>query len=98
MTVLVHSTAVLTITANVTYMIITIELQSSEEMAWLQPFLLELQRREIRVKIQQAVLPQSSYDKEALLKAVRAAGELGAFAEIQDPIAWQKNLRDEWDK
>ena len=78
-------------------MIITIELQSPEEMAWLQPLLVELQHRSVQVKIQQPPLQAGSFDLEALLNAVQEAGKLGVFAEIQDPVTWQKQIRDEWE-
>ena len=35
--------------------------------------------------------------KEGLLAAFKKAQEAGLFAEIENPVEWQKELRNEWD-
>ncbi len=35
--------------------------------------------------------------KERLFVAFKKAQEAGLFADIEDPVEWQKKLRDEWD-
>lgn len=35
--------------------------------------------------------------KEKLFAAFRKAQEAGLFKNIDDPVAWQRKLRDEWD-
>lgn len=40
---------------------------------------------------------QGNYNKENLLKAFSNAQKIGAFKNITDPVAWQKQLRDEWE-
>lgn len=35
--------------------------------------------------------------KENLLKAFKKAQKAGLFAEIGDPVEWQRELRNEWD-
>ena len=35
--------------------------------------------------------------KEKLLTALKKAQEAGLFADIEDPVKWQRELRDEWD-
>ena len=39
---------------------------------------------------------QGNYNKKTLLDAFDKALEIGVFKEITDPIAWQKQLREEW--
>lgn len=44
---------------------------------------------------------QSSEDKQAkkerLFDAIRKLQEVDVFRNIEDPVAWQRKLRDEWD-
>ena len=35
--------------------------------------------------------------KDRLFAAFKKAQEAKLFAEIEDPVAWQRKLRDEWD-
>ena len=35
--------------------------------------------------------------KDRLFAAFKKAKEAGLFAEIEDPVKWQRALRDEWD-
>jgi hypothetical protein len=35
--------------------------------------------------------------KERLLKAFRKAQKADIFKDIEDPVEWQRKLRDEWD-
>jgi len=35
--------------------------------------------------------------KDRLFAAFKKAQEANLFAEIEDPVKWQKELRDEWD-
>ena len=35
--------------------------------------------------------------KDRLFAAFKKAQEANLFAEIDDPVAWQRKLRDEWD-
>ena len=35
--------------------------------------------------------------KEKLLTALKKAQEAGLFADIEEPVKWQRELRDEWD-
>ena len=35
--------------------------------------------------------------KERLFAAFKKAQEAGLFAEIEDPVKWQREMRDEWD-
>lgn len=41
--------------------------------------------------------PKRNYDLEKLERLFKEAHALNAFAAIDDPVAWQKQLRDEWD-
>ena len=61
---------------------------------------------EIRLKKRQRALvtildeePKVSDEskKENLLKAFKKAQKANLFAEIENPVEWQKKLRDEWD-
>ncbi|MCW5961361.1 MAG: hypothetical protein KIS76_14445 [Pyrinomonadaceae bacterium] len=35
--------------------------------------------------------------KERLFAAFKKAQEIGLFSEIEDPVKWQRELRNEWD-
>lgn len=35
--------------------------------------------------------------KDRLFAAFKKAQEVGLFAEIENPVEWQRKLRDEWD-
>ena len=35
--------------------------------------------------------------KERLFAAFKKAQEVGLFSEIDDPVEWQRKMRDEWD-
>lgn len=35
--------------------------------------------------------------KERLFAAFKKLAEVNPFAEIEDPVAWQRKLRDEWE-
>ena len=81
-------------------MIITIQLQSPEEMAWLQPLLQQLQEKQVPVSIQMEPLPAPpprNYNPEALRLAIQQAEATRVFRWIDDPVAWQKSVRDEWE-
>lgn len=39
----------------------------------------------------------NSSNREELLRAVKRAQKANVFKEIDDPVEWQKKLRDEWD-
>ena len=81
-------------------MIITIQLQSAEELAWLQPLLQQLQEKQIQVNVQPEpapVPPPGNYDPQALTLAIEKAQAHKPFRHIDDPVAWQKKLRDEWE-
>ncbi len=40
---------------------------------------------------------KSNYDKKLLLLAFAKAQKKGLFEEISDSVAWQKQVRDEWE-
>ncbi|MEI6141892.1 MAG: hypothetical protein WCP85_21655 [Mariniphaga sp.] len=40
---------------------------------------------------------KGNYNKQVLLDAFAKVQEIGVFKEITDPVAWQKQLRDEWE-
>ena len=61
---------------------------------------------EIRLKKRQRALvtildeePKTSDEskKDKLLAAFKKAQEVGLFAEIENPVEWQRELRNEWD-
>ncbi|MCC7308135.1 MAG: hypothetical protein IT173_11255 [Acidobacteria bacterium] len=39
----------------------------------------------------------SNQKKDKLIAAFKKAQELNIFREIDDPVEWQRKLRDEWD-
>lgn len=42
--------------------------------------------------------PEETKEKKArLFKAFKKAQEANLFQDIEDPVQWQKELRDEWD-
>ncbi len=38
-----------------------------------------------------------NYDKQALLDAFKDAQKLNVFSGIENPVEWQKKMRDEWE-
>jgi hypothetical protein len=40
---------------------------------------------------------KDNYNKQELLSAFEEAHSLNIFAEIDNPVEWQKHIRDEWE-
>ncbi len=43
------------------------------------------------------VSPSKNFDAEAINRLLDEIGQRNLFAGISDPVAWQKQLRDEWE-
>ncbi len=41
--------------------------------------------------------PKRNYDPEKLKASFKKVAELGVFDAIEDPVAWQRQQRDEWE-
>ena len=42
--------------------------------------------------------PKGNYDKKALTEAFKELIKHDVFRDIKDPVAWQRELRDEWEE
>ncbi len=42
-------------------------------------------------------IKKSRPDTKKAIAVLRELAKMGAFAEIKDPVAWQRKLRSEWD-
>ena len=40
---------------------------------------------------------KGNYDKQKLLSAFQEAQNLNIFSDIDNPVEWQKQIRDEWE-
>lgn len=50
-----------------------------------------------RVMVTVETAEDTKAKKDRLLAAFKKAQEVGLFAEIENPVKWQRKLRDEWD-
>lgn len=55
----------------------------------------ELENREVKVVVMWEETEPRKNSKEDFLKAVEAIREAKVFAEITDPVAWQRKMREE---
>lgn len=44
------------------------------------------------------ITPSQDYDHAKFVKAVKELKKLKPFKDIKDPVAWQREIRKEWDR
>ncbi len=79
---------------------IILEINNKKDWAILLPLL-----ERLKISYTQTVMEngankgsgQKNFDVEKLEQLFSRAHSLGAFARMNDPLAWQKQIRDEWD-
>lgn len=57
----------------------------------------EYENATARVTVTLETAEDKKTKKEKLLRAFRKAQKANLFAEIEDPVEWQRKLRDEWE-
>ncbi|HLA49443.1 MAG TPA: hypothetical protein VJY84_02775 [Candidatus Saccharimonadales bacterium] len=51
-----------------------------------------------KVQVVSPTTQTEKQDPEAIKKAIAEMRRVGAFSKIQDPVAWQREIRKEWDR